>query len=64
MALIMTVYNIKRAMNIVGIEKLIEKLKNWKPNYKKVTFFIKSNPFQTQISLIAEVKFGYYLNAA
>jgi transposase len=64
MALIMTVYNIKRAMNIVGIEKLIEKLKNWKPNYKKVTFFIKSNPIKMQISLIAEGKFGYYLNAA
>jgi hypothetical protein len=31
MALIMTVYNMKRAINILGIEKLLEKLKNWKP---------------------------------
>jgi transposase len=39
MALIMTVYNMKRAMNILGIEKLLEKLKRWKPDYKKVTVF-------------------------
>ena len=64
MALIMTVYNIKRAMNIVGIEKLIEKLKKWTPNYKKVTFFTKSNPIKMQISIMAEGKFGYYLTAA
>ena len=35
MALIMTVYNMKRAINILGIEKLLEKLKNWKPKYPK-----------------------------
>ena len=34
MALIMTVYNIKRTINILGMENLLEKLKNWKPNYK------------------------------
>lgn len=34
MALIMTVYNIKRTINIMGIENLLEKIKNWKPNYK------------------------------
>jgi len=38
MALIMTVYNMKRAMNIMGIEKLLEKLKEWKPDYAKATF--------------------------
>ena len=37
MALIMTVYNLKRCMNILGIEPLIEKLKNWVPNYKGIT---------------------------
>jgi len=36
-ALIMTVYNLKRCMNILGIETLIEKLKNWVPNYKGIT---------------------------
>lgn len=38
MALIMTVYNMKRAMNILGIEKLLEKLKTWKPDYAKAIF--------------------------
>jgi len=37
MALIRTVYNIKRAINILGIEKLLAKLKTWKPNYPKAT---------------------------
>ena len=37
MALIMTVYNMKRSMNILGVENLIEKLKKWKPNYKEIT---------------------------
>lgn len=40
MALIMTVYNMKRAINILGIEKLLEKLKKWKPKYPA---FLKSN---------------------
>ena len=35
MALIMTVYTMKRAINMLGIEKLLEKLKNWKPKYPK-----------------------------
>lgn len=37
MAIIMTVYNMKRAMNILGMEKLIEKLRTWKPDYGKAT---------------------------
>ena len=37
MALIMTVYNMKRVMNILGIEKLLEKLKTWKPKYPAPT---------------------------
>jgi hypothetical protein len=37
MALIRTVYNMKRAITIIGIEKLMEKLKTWKPNYPKAT---------------------------
>lgn len=36
-ALIMTVYNLKRCINILGVETLIEKLKNWVPNYKGIT---------------------------
>jgi transposase len=36
-ALIMTVYNMKRSMNILGMETILEKIKNWKPNYKGMT---------------------------
>jgi len=36
MAFIMTVYNFKRCMNILGIENMIAKIKNWKPNYKAI----------------------------
>ena len=31
----MTVYNIKRTLNILGFEKLIRKLDFWNPAYKK-----------------------------
>jgi len=37
----MTVYNMKRAINILGMEELLEKLKAWKPDYKKVSRFTK-----------------------
>ena len=37
MALIMTVYNIKRSINILGIENLLAKLQNWKPDYAKAS---------------------------
>jgi ABC-type lipoprotein export system ATPase subunit len=33
----MTVYNMKRSMNILGMETILEKIKNWKPNYKGMT---------------------------
>jgi transposase len=35
-ALIMTVYNIKRCITILGIEKLIERIRNWQPNYEGI----------------------------
>jgi transposase len=41
-SLIMLVYNIKRAITILGVPDLIAKLKNWKSPYKtKVLFYIK-----------------------
>ena len=41
MALIFTVYNFKRVMNILKFDKFLERLKNWKPDYEKIvrTFF-------------------------
>jgi hypothetical protein len=31
----MTVYNMKRIINILGFDKLMEKLYAWSPEYKK-----------------------------
>lgn len=36
MGIIFTVYNLKRAINILGASNLIEKLRKWKPNYKRM----------------------------
>ena len=44
MALIMTVYNLKRVLNILGVATLIEKLKTWKPKYPAL---LKSNKKQS-----------------
>ena len=33
MALIMTIYNMKRTLNILGFDNLMEKLKKWVPIY-------------------------------
>lgn len=34
-SLIMTVYNIKRTINILGFDELMQRLNAWKPNYKR-----------------------------
>jgi hypothetical protein len=39
-ALILLVYNIKRAMNILGVPDLIEKLKNFKHPFMKEAYFV------------------------
>jgi len=38
MALIMTVYNIRRCITILGIPELLRKLKNWTPDYRRILF--------------------------
>lgn len=43
MNLIALVYNLKRAMNIIGIEKLGEVLKMWTPEYSKVLCSLKTS---------------------
>ena len=46
-SLIMLVYNIKRAVNILGVPDLIAKLKNWKSPYKaKACFVLKVTCFK------------------
>jgi transposase len=48
LALIMTVYNFKRAINILGIEGFKNKLKNWKPDYSKIVLaLLKTGLFKT-----------------
>ena len=61
MALIMTVYNMKRAINILGIEKLLEKLKSWKPDYKKAFVFAHKRLF---LKLYNEPQFSEFAQAA
>lgn len=36
-SLIMTVYNIKRSLNILGFKEIMKKLNSWKPNYSDIT---------------------------
>lgn len=42
MNLILLVYNIKRTLSILGFEKLMQAIKNWKPDYRKVTGALKT----------------------
>ena len=35
MSLIMLAYNIKRTINILGLQNLLAKLKKWNPDYRK-----------------------------
>jgi hypothetical protein len=39
----MTVYNMKRCMNILGMDDLIEKIKKWIPNYKGITHALQKS---------------------
>lgn len=52
-SLIMTVYNIKRTINILGFETLMQKLTAWKPKYKKEWLFAQnSNSLLTVIRIL------------
>ncbi|HET9824027.1 MAG TPA: IS1182 family transposase [Chitinophagaceae bacterium] len=42
MNLIMLVYNIKRTLSILGFEKMMQAIENWKPDYKKVICAFKN----------------------
>ena len=37
-ALIISVYNIRRCITILGIPELINRIKNWTPDYKRILF--------------------------
>ena len=54
-SLIMLVYNIKRAMNILGVPDLIAKLKNWKSPYKRNVLFLQiTNHFKLKSVFVFE----------
>ncbi len=44
MALVMTVYNLKRLMNILSFEEIMAKLSTWLPKYPSVYAFVKIRP--------------------
>ena len=44
LALIMTVYNLKRSLNILTMPQIMEKLQNWTPDYEKVALISKKEP--------------------
>jgi hypothetical protein len=54
----MTVYNMKRTLNILGFDELMKKLNAWKPKYPKEWLFLeKTNPKQAFIrTLFFETK--------
>lgn len=52
MALIMTVYNLKRSLNILTLPEILEKLKNWTPNYERVAYFIENGLVLRSYSII------------
>lgn len=57
-SLIMTVYNMKRCINILGFDEIMAKLKAWKPKYKKAwACFAKTGQNMTLIrTLVFENK--------
>lgn len=60
MSLIMTVYNMKRTINILGFDKLMEKLRSWKPKYKKSWRYkqISNNLQAVMILFMQRLKFS------
>jgi hypothetical protein len=67
-ALIMTMYNFRRTINILGIEVLMDKLRKWKPAYKAVSW-LKSLQIESIRGLLdqylqkwEERVFGIFLN--
>lgn len=57
-SLIMTVYNMKRTINILGFDELMQKLNAWKPEYKKEWLYTqKTNKKEAVIrTLFLELK--------
>lgn len=61
MALIMTVYNIRRCITILGVPELLNKLKNWTPEYRRILFSSLNVTTLKQLRVMR--KFDYKLAA-
>lgn len=57
-SLIMTVYNMKRSLNILGFDEIMKKLGDWKPNYSKIKLCLQKNDLQKCViqNLFFEIK--------
>lgn len=68
MNLIMLVYNIKRTLSILGFEKMMQAIENWKPDYRKVicalkNLFIKMIYRQNERSVLYQQTNLFFFNA-
>ena len=57
MNLIMFCYNFMRTKNILGFEKMLQQIQNWKPNYDKVVCAVKKGIMKAIFSPIKSVFF-------
>ncbi len=64
MNLIMLCYNIKRSINIIGIDKIENAIKNWTPNYEKELCLLKTSLIKLNISQNKQSHFYNYKLAA
>jgi hypothetical protein len=55
MAFVMMIYNIKRSLNIVGIDGLMEFLKGWQPDYRKVHLFVQKRTINLRLEVLFEM---------
>ncbi len=55
-SLICLVYNIKRTINILGIEDLLEKIKNWQPNYQGIAILFLNRGNITRFYAIQNIE--------
>jgi hypothetical protein len=55
MAFVMMIYNMKRSLNIIGIDGLIEFLKGWQPDYWKVLLFVQKLTIYLRLEVLFEM---------
>jgi hypothetical protein len=48
----MTIYNFKRCINILGVAEMLEKIRNWQPNYKAIAWLVKKPQNNTYFKAI------------